>query len=695
MVVRMKELTNGSSQAREVASEVILITEAGLLDDPGPQIVFVNAAFEACTGYARSEVLGRSPRMLQGPGTDRRELDRIRAALEREEGVCAVLVNYRKDGSAYRMELSIEPLRDSAGRVTHFLGVQRVFGAREPQGPPLDGLQEEAQFRALAESLSEAVFVLDPDDRQLPLRILYANAAVQASHGYAPTELIGRSLVELLDAPEMADRARGRVTRILSGETVTFRGRHRHKDGHEFPVEVRGSLMMWRGRRAILGVDVDLSEAEATQQTLRRTQALLRSTGEFAKVGGWELDLVRGEVIWSEQTRAIHEVSDDFVPSLESAIGFYAEHERERLWRMLKRCIDEGVAFDEEFEFVTARGSRRWVQASGLGQRQGGRAVRLYGTFRDITERKAAELARQESESRLKLALESAELGTWDWDLRSGRVVWDANHARLFGIGLTEFSGDFAGFAKFVVEEDLAGIESALAEALQGKGDYAREFRIRRPDGAVRWISGRGRVLRDGSGQPHRMIGIVQDVTERKLAELEAAHAHRRMETLALHDMLTGLASRAAFDEALQAALEGARGSAGLLAVHFLDLDNFKLVNDAYGHAAGDDVLILLADRIRRRVRASDLAARYGGDEFAVIQKGIQRVEDAMALARALLEVIAEPMQVRGAMVQITASIGTSVYPRDGRDGPGLLAAADRAMYAAKHAGRLDRPAGR
>jgi diguanylate cyclase (GGDEF)-like protein len=177
------------------------------------------------------------------------------------------------------------------------------------------------------------------------------------------------------------------------------------------------------------------------------------------------------------------------------------------------------------------------------------------------------------------------------------------------------------------------------------------------------------------------MVRTYADITERRNNEERIRH-------LARHDGLTALVNRDVFLEQLQSAAAGSRGPDEVFAVHFIDLDNFKPINDRFGHAIGDKVLALAAQRMRQFADASDVVARLGGDEFAVLQHRVKGQTDALRFAERLLEEIRQPMQIEAHALELCASIGIALSPACGGDADMLLRAADTAMYLAKASGR-------
>jgi diguanylate cyclase (GGDEF)-like protein len=184
------------------------------------------------------------------------------------------------------------------------------------------------------------------------------------------------------------------------------------------------------------------------------------------------------------------------------------------------------------------------------------------------------------------------------------------------------------------------------------------------------------------------MLMLAAEARRAHALMVSANRAHARIEHVAHHDTLTGLPNRRLFQDRLRMAMAGARRRGDNVALHLIDVDRFKEVNDGFGHVSGDGLLTELAQRLQRCIRDSDTLARIGGDELAVLQTDVGRVEDALILAERMLEEVRHPVYLDGATLQPTISIGVALAPRDGKDGDSLLRNADRALYRAKAEGR-------
>jgi predicted signal transduction protein with EAL and GGDEF domain/DNA-binding response OmpR family regulator len=301
------------------------------------------------------------------------------------------------------------------------------------------------------------------------------------------------------------------------------------------------------------------------------------------------------------------------------------------------------------------------------------------------------------SESRVSKAQRIARLGIWEWDVTEAVVYASVECCELLDIE-HENSGSSPAIAWGGVHPtDKSRVKGHFDRLIGGEKDARFDCEILRRDGSSRVIHVDAEVEFDNAGVPLRIHGITQDITERCAAESQIRH-------LANYDSLTGLPNRRLFREQLSAAVDRAKQTEQNVAVLFLDLDNFKRINDTLGHHAGDALLRECAARLTGCLRLSDAVsrdgppqysdpnsdsvARLGGDEFTVLLSNLDHYSHADAVANRILEALQKPFVLSGQECYVSGSIGVSVYPRDGDDVDAILRTADMAMYAVKDGGR-------
>lgn len=287
------------------------------------------------------------------------------------------------------------------------------------------------------------------------------------------------------------------------------------------------------------------------------------------------------------------------------------------------------------------------------------------------------------AEARWKLALNAAGDGVWDCDLRTGLATLSPRAQLILDAERSVISWYGKALEEIVHPDDLPGVRKALREHFEGRAhDYAAEHRIRLRNGDWSWIDARGTVTERGEdGEPLRMVGTFSNIDARKLEEA-------RMFRMAHHDALTGLPNRVLFGDRLRQAILAADRDGHKVGVVYFDLDKFKPVNDTYGHAVGDRLLRMVAQRVRAALRESDTLARVGGDEFVVLLPRCEAPEDAGLVATNILARLNEPFEDGERVLHISGSLGYALYPDCGGDGEALMRCADLAMYDAKAHGR-------
>lgn len=302
--------------------------------------------------------------------------------------------------------------------------------------------------------------------------------------------------------------------------------------------------------------------------------------------------------------------------------------------------------------------------------------------FRDITARRQMENSLRESEERFHSAFDLAAIGMALVALDGRFLQVNSSLSKIFGHSEDEL---LRANLKMLTHEDYH--DKVLCHHLrQLLSDELPSFQIEvecyhKTVGKIVWALLSASLVRDAAGESQYFIIQVQDITDRK-------HVEQQLIYLANHDPLTGLLNRDEFHNRLTQTLSSVRRHDAKLALMFLDLDRFKLINDTLGHRIGDLLLQAVSERLRSSVRSNDILARLGGDEFIVLLSDIHLIDDVARIAQKTIDMLTQPFTLEGNDIVVTASIGISIYPNDGSNSQSLLMNADTAMYLAKERGK-------
>ena len=325
-------------------------------------------------------------------------------------------------------------------------------------------------------------------------------------------------------------------------------------------------------------------------------------------------------------------------------------------------------------------GSWRWFEVTFTNLFNDPSVEGWVANLRDISERKQSEAALRQAQEVFRHAFDEAGIGMTLVE-PSGHII-RSNEAMQQMLGYDDAQ---ALVGKHVVEithpEDRRATEELVRDIERNGSDGFRiEKRLIRADGETVWVALTVSTVKDESGQPMFSIGQIEDITERKAFS-------DRLKYEAAHDGMTGLLNRSSFTERVTAALAAKESPGRVAAVLFIDLDHFKIINDSLGHAAGDDLLATVAQRLRHTLRPGDILARFGGDEFVVLCTNVLGIGAVSEIAQRLIAAVAEPILVGDDEVFVTASLGIAVATKDDTSET-LLRHADAAMYQAKQDGR-------
>jgi diguanylate cyclase (GGDEF)-like protein/PAS domain S-box-containing protein len=526
----------------------------------------------------------------------------------------------------------------------------------------------------LLDRAGEGAFWADPKGR-----FFYVNEAACSMTGYTREEMLAMGVEDILP-PEKRSLFLDLARQIRDEGPFTFEVVHLRKDGGLFPAEVTLNHLSYQGREYYCAFARDITGRKRAEAALRESEERYHGLFEGVPVGLYRTTPA-GRMLDANSALVRTLGYPSLEALLETNVGdIYVDPEERRRWQ---RTMTEGSGSVQSFEAAVRRfdGAVIWVRFTARAVHgEDGEILRYEGALEDVTGRRRAEEGLRASEERFRSLVQNAS------DLISilapdGVVRYESpSHRRVLGWEPEEHTG--RGLLDLVHAEDRPAVEEALRQLLATPGEIVTfEHRLCHRDGTWRVIESTASNL---LGQP-AVAGIVlnsHDITDRKRAEERLLHD-------ALHDELTGLPNRALFMDRLRQSMDRSRREPErMTAVLFLDLDQFKIVNDSLGHLVGDELLVQISAAIASALRPSDTIARVGGDEFAILLEGGRDVGDAVRVAERIHDRLAAPLNLGGHEIFVTASLGIAVHNPEYERPEDLLRDADTAMYRAKASGR-------
>jgi len=429
-------------------------------------------------------------------------------------------------------------------------------------------------------------------------------------------------------------------------------------------------------------------ELRAANNALRASQALLKRVGEVAGIGGWELELGTNTVLWTDEARKLFGLPDDLTYDLDTAMQYSAPAARAALRRGIDRGIAEGAPFDLELPVVTIDGRGFWAKINAAAEFERGKPVRIVGATQDVSAHKRIERELAEQRALLQVTLEAIGAAVGDavitTDL-SGHVRWLNSVAEdLTGwTRLAALDQPIENVFRTIDERSRPPADNPLTAGLaSGNGAARHEDKLLvARDTTERGIEDSAAPIRDHRGALLGAVLVFRDISERR--RLHAEMSHR-----ATHDDLTGLRNRADFEARLTQLLACAGQDGSTHAVLYIDMDQFKVINDTSGHAVGDLMLKQVAALLQASVRAQDVVARLGGDEFGIILERCgtdpaARVAQSICQGMETFRFVHETQRF-----PVCASIGLVQMDASWASAGAVMQAADAACFEAKDAGR-------
>ena len=656
-----------ASEARKSAMIEGALDAIVTIDARG-RILEFNSAAERMFGYARSNAVGQPMSdLLIPPSLRERHREGMARYLATGEdrifGKTLEMKGMRADGSEFPIELTVTRLPSDGPPV--FTGY--IHDISDRKRAESDLRESEERFRVAAQISTDLVYEWDLESDRV--RAFHVGSGSSIGMRLPST---GEEWVRLIH-PEDRERVLASVQRTLDIDRHFFEeyrivlpdGSIRVRLGYGKVIrDPEGRPLKW------IGVNKDVTDRRRTQRALKESEQKLRTLvtnvpivlfaidrdGVFTHSEGKGLEglgLKPGEVV-GRSAWELYEDRSDILDHVRRALAGESHTATVQLGE---------VAF--ETRYAPYRDSN-------------GHVIGIIGVATDVTEQRRSEEKLRASEARYRTLFERNLAGVFRTTL-DGRIL-DCNEsfARIFGYSSPQEALDKPALDFYLHPGDRTAFLARLSERHSVSN---HEMCARRCDGKPVWVLENAALVEGPDGPGTLIEGTVIDITERKRAEEQVKH-------LAFHDALTGLPNRLLFNDRLAIALAQARRGGEKLVTLFLDLDRFKVINDSLGHAAGDELLRGVAQRLQENVRAGDTVARLGGDEFIILLTRISSEEDGANVAAKFLRSIRNPFSVQERNVFITTSVGVSMYPNDGLDPEALIQNADIALYRAKEEGR-------
>ncbi len=552
-------------------NDAVLITEAEPIDLPGPRIVYANEAFTQLTGYSLEEVFGQTPRILQGVNTDRPTLARIRVALETWQPIRVDLINYRKDGSEFWVDLSLVPVANERGWFTHWISVQRDISDRKQAEVALQ--QSEERFR-------RAIL-----DAPLPI-ILYAEDGEVLQINSAWTELTGYTHQELSTLAEWTKKAYGETQEFVGADIEhLYTLNQRIAQGESIVTTHDGETRIWEfysaplgklpdGRRQAISMALDITKRKLAEAELQESEKKFRQFAENIDQVLWMSDVVLNEIlyvspayeqIWGRSCESLYANPKSFFDPIHP-------DDRQRVITNIE--LNHGSnEFDIEYRLIRPDGAVRWIRDRGFPvHNESGEVYRRAGIAQDITAQKQSEIVlrqvneeleirvaertaelqqanarlqeelfeRQQVEQslqrtyqRLQFHVENTPLAFIEWNSEFRVINWSKQAENIFGWTIEEVLNNHPNHWRFVYDEDIEQVNAMIEDLVNGyQPRNLNRNRNYTKNGMVIDCEWYNSALFDESGNLVSILSLVQDITDRKRAEAALRESQQQLQAI-------------------------------------------------------------------------------------------------------------------------------------------------------------------
>jgi diguanylate cyclase (GGDEF)-like protein/PAS domain S-box-containing protein len=679
-ITERKQMEEALRQSEERYRSTIETIQDGYFEiDLAGKYTFVNDIICQHLKYSREELIGTDNRAYQTPEEAKKTYFAFRQVYETGIPNKALEMEIiRKDGTTGVFEVSISLIMDSSGVPIGFRGISRDITKRKQMENLLK--ESEEKYRTILEEMNDGYFEVDLTGKYT--FVTETNARLLAT---TPEKLLGKDSSEYM-VKEDIPLVRGAFNKIYKTgkpeRNITYRALH--KDGtisiaelSGFPrKDEKGNIIGFRG------IARDITERKQMEEALRQSEEKYRNILQSIQEGYFELDLAGNYTFVNDANCRLLGYSRDEIIGMNARQHMPHEDNYKKVSQAYTELFLTGKPIESLEIFSVKKDGTPIIYETSvtLIKNAQGKAIGFRGVSRDITERKRMEEQIRQSEERYRSIIENMTDGYFEVDLYGNFTYFNDAQCRNLGYTCEELIG--MNRHQYADEKNVKALFRLFNNVYKtGIPVKTHEVELIKKDGAIAYNEISVNLIRNKNGEAIGFRGISRDITERKRQQ-------EKIHYLATHDSLTGLPNRMMLNQLLSHAINAAKRHNRKLAVFFIDLDRFKIINDMLGHEAGDRLLQEIALRFRHALRSMDIVARMGGDEFVVLIEEIENCEQISTVAHKLLAEAMKPVSIISQECRVTASIGISIYPKDGDDEQTLMKNADIAMYFAKEEGK-------
>lgn len=562
-------------------------------------------------------------------------------------------------------ESKITPFFDDNGNCTHVIAIVRDVSERKRKENELKVLRD--RYKSLFDHNFNGVYSID-----LRGVITSVNKPALKIMGYEESELIGKKITSVM-VRSYIEPTKIAFFKAASGEAYRFDSAIHHKDGHiiyvtatNVPIYVDGQVV------GVYGIFADQTEKIMAEKALTESEERYRRLVDMSPEG---IVVHRaGRILYANSYA--QKIMKDSKPVGKSIFSFIHPDDhsiaKERIWH---GEIGTEIPY-MEIKVVRSDDVMIYTETVGTLISYNGKPA-IMSIFRDVTDRKRIEQALRESEEKYRLIANNMTDLVLIIDTTGYIKYASPSHETVLGFTPDLFIGKHA--LEYIHPDNSTQLAKAFHQVVTSKQTIATEIRHKHANGSWTWVEAKISPVLDDEGSTHHTLVVARVITERKVLE-------EKLTFMAYHDTLTGLPNRRKFKDTLDRYITRAEAYDQKLAVLYLDVDYFKIVNDHFGHDIGDELLIQFSKRVQSCLKPKDCIARLGGDEFCVLLE-INAKEDAINTAQKIISSLQQEWVVQKFKLRTTSSIGIAIFEK-GFDSESFIKAADIALYKAKEKGR-------